>query len=209
MSKINTKEKILAVAGELFASNGYDNTSIRDISSAADVNLASINYHFTNKSNLYREVMETNIQHLEEYISKIASGSKSTKEFTKKLFDFFTNESTTFINSFKIFITNTPTVSEEMVPQTCRERLGPPGSEKMKLIIKNEVGSDIPEAGIDWAVRVIFDHVAHSALVLSSCLVRMLEDQHDFLSKEGKYQSIDMVVEAILNFLKENPDKFS
>ena len=45
-TKRDTKERILAVATELFASKGYSGTSVRDIANEAQANLAAINYHF-------------------------------------------------------------------------------------------------------------------------------------------------------------------
>ncbi|HBR95917.1 MAG TPA: TetR family transcriptional regulator, partial [Gammaproteobacteria bacterium] len=42
----DTKEKILTTAETLFAEQGIANTSLRHITQAAQVNLASVNYHF-------------------------------------------------------------------------------------------------------------------------------------------------------------------
>ncbi len=58
MSQIDTKEKILDVAEELFAKNGYQGTSMRAITSRAGVNLAAINYHFGSKQSLVATVVE-------------------------------------------------------------------------------------------------------------------------------------------------------
>lgn len=55
--KISTKEKILKTASSVFSLNGYKETTIRMISEKADVNVASINYHFGDKENLYTEVI--------------------------------------------------------------------------------------------------------------------------------------------------------
>jgi AcrR family transcriptional regulator len=51
-----TKERILDTAERLFAERGFEATSIRDITSAAGVNLASINYHFRTKQELIAAV---------------------------------------------------------------------------------------------------------------------------------------------------------
>ncbi len=51
-----TKERILDTAERLFAERGFEATSIRDITSAAEVNLASINYHFRTKQELIAAV---------------------------------------------------------------------------------------------------------------------------------------------------------
>jgi len=56
--KINqdTRERILDVAERLFMAHGYEGTSMRMITSAAEVNLAAVNYHFGSKEALLREV---------------------------------------------------------------------------------------------------------------------------------------------------------
>ena len=41
-----TRERLLEAAENLFAEYGYTETSLRMISQAADVNIASANYHF-------------------------------------------------------------------------------------------------------------------------------------------------------------------
>jgi len=50
------KDRILDRAEELFAQNGYFAVSVRQITAAAECNLAAVNYHFGNKENLYLEV---------------------------------------------------------------------------------------------------------------------------------------------------------
>ncbi|EEW11574.1 TetR/AcrR family transcriptional regulator [Vibrio mimicus] len=53
----STKEKILDVAEGLFAEYGFNDTSLRTITSKAGVNLASVNYHFGDKKTLVRAVL--------------------------------------------------------------------------------------------------------------------------------------------------------
>ncbi|MHC4823722.1 MAG: TetR/AcrR family transcriptional regulator [Planctomycetota bacterium] len=52
MSTPDTKERILQAAKELFAEKGFPGTSMREITSRAEVNLAAINYHFGSKEGL-------------------------------------------------------------------------------------------------------------------------------------------------------------
>ncbi len=51
-----TKERILAVAEKLFAEKGFNGVSVREITQCAACNLASVNYYFGNKKNLYFDV---------------------------------------------------------------------------------------------------------------------------------------------------------
>jgi AcrR family transcriptional regulator len=53
----STRDRMVQVAGELFAEKGFKDTTIRDICSQAGVNVAAVNYHFRDKEGLYREVL--------------------------------------------------------------------------------------------------------------------------------------------------------
>lgn len=52
------KERIGAVATELFAQRGYDGTSMRDVARAADVTLPTIYHHFNSKEGLYQHILQ-------------------------------------------------------------------------------------------------------------------------------------------------------
>lgn len=54
-----TKDRILNEAEALFAQKGYHAVSVREITAAAECNLAAINYHFGHKKNLYLEVFRS------------------------------------------------------------------------------------------------------------------------------------------------------
>ena len=53
-----TKERIRVVAEKLFAQNGFHNTSLRTITSAAKVNLAAVNYHYGSKEALLEAIFD-------------------------------------------------------------------------------------------------------------------------------------------------------
>lgn len=55
-TQFSTKDRILGAAEELFAQNGFGGTSLRQVTSRADVNIAAVNYHFGSKENLVTEV---------------------------------------------------------------------------------------------------------------------------------------------------------
>jgi len=54
---IDTKEKILETAAQLFGEQGVAGTSLRQIIAKADVNLAAIHYHFGSKESLLDELI--------------------------------------------------------------------------------------------------------------------------------------------------------
>ncbi|MNM46835.1 putative HTH-type transcriptional regulator YttP [compost metagenome] len=55
-ASFSTKDRILGAAEELFAQYGFAGTSLRQVTSHADVNIAAVNYHFGSKENLVNEV---------------------------------------------------------------------------------------------------------------------------------------------------------
>ena len=52
-----TKERILDSAESLFMEHGFEATGLRQITAAADVNLAAVNYHFGSKEELFEAVL--------------------------------------------------------------------------------------------------------------------------------------------------------
>jgi AcrR family transcriptional regulator len=61
-----TRNRILDVAERLFVAHGYDGTSLRAITSEAQVNLAAVNYHFGGKEALMEAVLKRRLDWLNE-----------------------------------------------------------------------------------------------------------------------------------------------
>ena len=84
-----TRDRILKAAERLFAERGYDATSVRAIVAKARVNQAAINYHFSGKDGLYREVLraafhaltELQLSHAQE--TKAMSREQALGEFVR------------------------------------------------------------------------------------------------------------------------------
>jgi len=51
------RDEILDVAEKLFAEQGFDAITVREISKAADINIAMVSYYFGSKEKLYEEVV--------------------------------------------------------------------------------------------------------------------------------------------------------
>jgi AcrR family transcriptional regulator len=61
---VSTKERILGAAETLFARHGFAGASLRQVTAAANVNLAAVNYHFGSKDNLIEEVFRRRLDEL-------------------------------------------------------------------------------------------------------------------------------------------------
>jgi AcrR family transcriptional regulator len=53
----DTKTRLLDAAEELFTEHGFEATSLRQLTTAAGVNLAAVNYHFGSKEELFQAVL--------------------------------------------------------------------------------------------------------------------------------------------------------
>lgn len=83
LNAVMTRDKILEAARQLFEEKGFEPTSVREIATLANVNVALINYHFGSKEQLLAELIEetTNQTHL-----KLSDITKSSVPPSEKLF---------------------------------------------------------------------------------------------------------------------------
>jgi AcrR family transcriptional regulator len=63
---MSTQDQILQAAESLFTKHGFDATTLRQITAAAGVNLAAVNYHFGSKEALLQEVFKHRLRQLNE-----------------------------------------------------------------------------------------------------------------------------------------------
>ncbi len=78
----NTAKKIINCAELLFSEQGFSETSIRQITTKAEVNLAAINYHFGSKKNLIQAVFERYLDYFfEQYFKEVSSVGAEASQY--------------------------------------------------------------------------------------------------------------------------------
>lgn len=84
---IDTRERLLKAAIEVFSESGYDGATVRAICRRADVNIALVSYHFGDKLALYRAVIRfvTNSDARMELISRAIHDQADPKESLRQL----------------------------------------------------------------------------------------------------------------------------
>jgi len=87
----DTKTKLLDAAERLFADNGYDGTSLRDIADKAKQHLALSTYHFGTKERLFEEVIQRRTVAMEAIrlaaLDKIDTSSMSPSDAVRALIE--------------------------------------------------------------------------------------------------------------------------
>lgn len=92
-----TRNRILAAAGELFASVGFAETANKMIAARAQVDLASINYHFGSRGGLYQAVLkEAHRRFISlDSLRQLTASDGSAPEKLKKLIELLVENATT------------------------------------------------------------------------------------------------------------------
>lgn len=70
------KQHLINTAIQLFAVNGFEGTSMRDLAASADVNLSMINYYFGTKEKLLENLIETRNETTKGILDEIAHNSR-------------------------------------------------------------------------------------------------------------------------------------
>jgi len=89
----STREEIIRAAVRLFSDKGYAHTTIRDICSEADVNIAAVNYHFKGKKGLGDAVVDflfENVSDIKQVLGK-AEKISTASEWEKAIRAFIHN----------------------------------------------------------------------------------------------------------------------
>lgn len=88
-NEINKKDRILDVAEELFALHGYDGVSIRQIASAAEVDVALANYHYGKKIELFHAVFDRRAQLLSDTRREVLQSHQGKKLSLEQIIEAF------------------------------------------------------------------------------------------------------------------------
>lgn len=165
----DTKNKILEVARVLFADQGFEGTSVREIAKAADVNIASVNYHFTNKENLFSEILNASyLACSQEIRSFYEKENPRLEDILIHIFRYFQLKSHDLITFYKMMMSTQH--NQKMVCQNPKDEgnFGPPGGMVIAEAIQKEVGNEVSDRDKHWAVSSLFGHVIHVS-IMSKC----------------------------------------
>src|SRR3954462_9040046 len=72
---VDKREHIINTAIKLFATKGFEGTSIRDLAAKADVNVAMVNYYFGSKEKLFESMVEQRASYTKGLLDEIANNS--------------------------------------------------------------------------------------------------------------------------------------
>jgi AcrR family transcriptional regulator len=80
-----TREKIQAVAIELFAEQGYDKTSLREIAERLEVTKAALYYHFRTKDDIVASLFEDYFARIDQIVEWARGQGEVTNELRREI----------------------------------------------------------------------------------------------------------------------------
>src|SRR3982751_777013 len=86
LAKQQTRQKVLAAARRLFSEEGYEGATIRDIAAAAGMSTGAVFANFTDKSDLFREIMTTEGETLLAHMREAAAKGKGVEDELVRVF---------------------------------------------------------------------------------------------------------------------------
>lgn len=87
---LNDKQiEILTVAEQLFAEKGFDGTSVRDISTIANINVAMISYYFGSKEKLLEQLILVRVQDLKIKLENLFNEDLNSFEKIDKFIELY------------------------------------------------------------------------------------------------------------------------
>lgn len=86
LAKQQTRAKVLAAARKLFSESGYEGATIRDIAAAAGMSTGAVFANFTDKSDLFREIMFTDMASIAEAMREAANRGRTVEDALMRAF---------------------------------------------------------------------------------------------------------------------------
>ncbi|MFI2372482.1 TetR/AcrR family transcriptional regulator [Streptomyces sp. NPDC018833] len=118
----NTRQRIQDVALELFAEQGYEKTSLREIAEALDVTKAALYYHFKTKEDIVVSLFQDLTRPMDELI-EWAQGQPRTLETKKEVLRRYNDALTAAAPLFRFMQENQATMRELSIGESFKDRM--------------------------------------------------------------------------------------
>lgn len=152
----DTRRRISEHALELFARNGYDATSMREIAEAAGVTKASLYYHFKSKADIVISLMESYRLQLEDLVRWATRDPRPTpREILHAIAESVRSQG---VEVFRFLLTNRQVLRDLPLEETHRYDIPESLYEALAY----------PETSLEWRIRAqIAVQSLHSSLLVT------------------------------------------
>jgi AcrR family transcriptional regulator len=188
----------MEVSIHLFAKKGFDGTSIREIAKMANVNVASLNYHFKSKENLRTEAMEYVISEFKDRIFNLPQ-KDTLAEYAVSFYEAMKADEAKCLNQFKVIL--------EAEVHPCAEDPYPKWMRQFSDYLDRELNPSVPEDKRIWVNQVIFSYIVHTAVMSCTKVGSRSMDNHLPLQRGSIPVFIKQLVDTLLRDMNQQYPK--
>lgn len=203
--KLETKDKIIKVASDLFSRFGYEGTSIREIASQSGVNVASINYHFGNKHNLYWLTVNEKHDWLEKGMEDLSNQYDDVAELIVQGYHFLMQDPSAIRTALKMMLTDGVPEPDGVVREELLSQVGPPGAVHIMKVLRKQIPEEVDESVLQWAMKSLFAGLLHWAMLSSSCKAELMKEKHPELIGDGIDEILRHHSRSIIEYVANHP----
>jgi AcrR family transcriptional regulator len=162
---IETREKIMQTAEQLFGEHGFAATSLRQIIAKADVNLAAVHYHFGSKENLLDELVHRKADPVNQEriarLDRLEAQPVSKPPSVEEILDAFFAPTAKTAEANPLFVRVMGRIhSEGMMPDIVQRHFYPTAQRFMAAL--RRALPDLPESEFLWRVHFMMGAMAHT-----------------------------------------------
>lgn len=200
---IETREKIVEISIGLFATNGYKGTSVREIAKQADVNIASVNYYFGSKSNLYLESIKRGHKEIYSKIKEVTSCDLNDPiDYCIHVFDALMEKQTLIVNNMKLVLSSESSEIDGVKQYFLdKDTYGAPGSDEFIHLVNKKLGYQISDCDSIWIAQAVFSVIFHS-IVISATPYKESPKLERFLAVEPLRMNLKRTAKTLIESLK-------
>ena len=171
------KEHIINTAIELFATKGFEGTSIRDIAAAADVNLAMINYYFGSKEKLFEELVQRKASATRGFLNEIAKDNTlSSIEKMDRIVDSYVERIFTTRKFHRIIYQELITSQRETLTQIITDNLLPNALTIKSILDEGIRKNEFKKVDVQMTIASLMGTINQLSLSKRFCLKLMDKD---------------------------------
>ena len=171
------KEHIINTAIELFATKGFEGTSIRDIAAAADVNLAMINYYFGSKEKLFEELVQRKASATRGFLNEIAKDNAlSSIEKMDRIVDSYVERIFTTRKFHRIIYQELITSQRETLTQIITDNLLPNALTIKSILDEGIRKNEFKKVDVQMTIASLMGTINQLSLSKRFCLKLMDKD---------------------------------
>jgi AcrR family transcriptional regulator len=188
---IDTKDKIMETAERLFAEQGYAATSLRQIIGSAEVNLASIHYHFGSKERLLDELIHVKADQVNRarlaLLDEIESKSAGAEPAVEDILRAFVLPTADKASADPMFARLMGRIHAEGLMPAIIQRHFYPTAQRFVAALRRAL-PELPEAEFLWRVHFMMGAMSHT-LCGTPIFPMASEDVHGRLERLVRFLS--------------------